>query len=478
VTADGFLLGVALILAILLVVGLIQALRVPRRYTRRIRPRDARRLSQRPPRSGSDAASRVFPPPTAPSPTPISKDASSPPEAAPVAATDEPAPRVAQASHPPTEEAPEFAGPRERELEECRRLFETGQYQEVLLRAEPHLQPAAAPDSVLAELWSLAGHARQALGDEEGARAAFDRAVHSAPEAEWAGHRRHLAALAALVGQRLLSRVERVGETSTGEERIATLRQAARWLKQGVTAAPEDAELASLLTRAHKGLWAGYGQTATTLIQRREFFGARRLLREALSDDDLPADRRETFKELLTVTFTGEIEQLTAQAIRRLDEEREEEGVALLERAERILDSMPTDAAGQEQLEAVKRRFWWGHTKLGLRRAEAGRFEDALGPLFRALEIDEVDPERQGETRAALILALNHVIKERASRIDRLMVEGKLEAAVGEGKWLRAVVEEGRQLGVREEELATALALARPVIARLDRARSGSSPPA
>ncbi|MEK7878495.1 MAG: hypothetical protein AAB285_01425, partial [candidate division NC10 bacterium] len=87
-----------------------------------------------------------------------------------------------------------------------------------------------------------------------------------------------------------------------------------------------------------------------------------------------------------------------------------------------------------------------------------------------------VDPERRAETRAALAQALDHVIRDGASRIDQLLDGGELEPAAREGEWLRAVAEEGRQLGLREEDLAASLAVARPIMARLDRARSGTSP--
>jgi tetratricopeptide (TPR) repeat protein len=362
-------------------------------------------------------------------------------------------------------------------LEDCRRFYETKRYGELLVLAEPHLgQATTGMDSALAELWSLVGRSRYALNDVEGARAAFEEAIRYAPDSDRATHQHHLAGLAALVGHRFLSRVERASEIATGEERIVTLQQAARWFKQGVMASPENEDLALSLARALKGLWAAYGQTATALLQRREFHGARRLLREALSDEDFPADRRDAFKDLLASTFTSEVEQLAAQAIRNLDEEREQEALALLQRAEGILTSIPTEAIVKERLEEVNRRLWWGYTKLGLRRVEAEEFEEALEPLFHALQIDEVDSERQGKTLATVIQALNHVIQDRATRIHQLMVEGKLETAVREGQWLRAVVEEGRELGVREEELAAALALARPIMARLDQAQTGSPP--
>lgn len=486
-TGDWLLLSIALILAVLLVVGLVQAFRVPRRSSRRIRPRGARRQSQRTPRRVPDAIARAVPP-RAEQPSPI---ALLPPHEVvlPLAETEvvltgvvpqaeDPSPVVVPASAfpAPPEESPSAPEGSAHLLEECQRFFETKRYQELLLLATPYLQQAGtASDAAFAELWSLVGRSREALNDEHGARAAFEEAIRCAPESDLAAHLRHLAVLAAVVGHRLISRVEHAPDTTPGEERIATLRQAAVWLKQGVLAVPENDYLASLLARAHRGLWASYGGAATALLRRREFHGARRLLREALSDADFPADRREAMRELLATTFTGEIGQLTAHALQSLDGGREQAAV-LLQRAENILASIPVETIAQAELLEANRRVWWGYTKLGLRRMEAGEFKEALEPLFRALRIDEVDPERRAETRAALVQALDHVIRDGASRIDQLLDEGKLEPAAREGEWLRAVAEEGRQLGLREEDLAASLAVARPIMARLERARSGTSP--
>jgi len=487
VTGDWLLLAVALILAVLLVVGFVQAFRVPKRSARRIRPRGARTQSQPTARRAPEAIeSSVQPRLEQPSPVP----APPPPEAAPPLAETEAlsiaavpqaeglsaAAAPAPASPAPPEEPPGVAERSARLLEECKQLFDAKRYQELLLLAAPHLEQAGpAVDAVLADLWSLVGRSREALNDEHGARAAFEVASRCAPEPERPAYQRHLGALAAVIGRRLISRVERALETAPGEERIAALRQAVAWLKQGVLSVPENDQLVSLLARAHGALWANYRGTATVLLQRREYHGARRLLREALSDPDFPSDRREAFRNLLTAAFTGEIEQLTAHAVRLLNDGREQEALAALQRAETILASIPGETVVKPRIQESSRGLWRGYTKLGLRRLEAGEFREALEPLFRALRVDEVDPERRAESRAALVQALNHVIRDRASRIDQLLQEGKLGPAAREGEWLRAVAEEGRQLGVREEELAASLAVARPVMVRLDRARSGTS---
>ncbi|MBI3625167.1 MAG: hypothetical protein HY215_03330 [Candidatus Rokubacteria bacterium] len=99
-------------------------------------------------------------------------------------------------------------------LEQCRSLYEEKQYQEVVAAAEPALQRALGEPSgsgprahEVAGLWSLLALSRQALGDEEGARSAFEEAIHAAPEADRPTYQQQLGALATSVGRRLLARV-------------------------------------------------------------------------------------------------------------------------------------------------------------------------------------------------------------------------------------------------------------------------------
>lgn len=188
-------------------------------------------------------------------------------------------------------------------LAECLAFYEAGQYQDVLMAAEPALERvgAASPERghEVAALWSLVGLARQALSDEEGARAAFEEAIRVAPEADRARYQSYLAALAAGVAQQLLARAEAFGEAGE-DKRLAILKQAVLWLRQGSAAASDDESLKAALERARKGLWVAYSRMANILIERRELQGARRLLREALTEEELPRDRRDAFEELLS----------------------------------------------------------------------------------------------------------------------------------------------------------------------------------
>jgi tetratricopeptide (TPR) repeat protein len=356
-------------------------------------------------------------------------------------------------------------------------MYQEKRYAEVIAAATPALEGSGReeaargrPSHETAALWSILGLARQALDDEDGARAAFEEAIRVAPAAERAAYRRHLAALAQMVARKLIARAEVLPDT-TGDERITMLKNAVLWLRQGLACAPEDPDLLQALERSRKGLWVSYGHLATAFIQRQEFHGARRLIREILAEEDVPEDRREAFRDLLAATFSGEIGQLTAHAIRTMQDEHEREALTSLERAERLLSSIPDEALSPTRREEVNRRLWWGYTKLGVRRLESGEYEDALGPLFRALRFEEVDGDRQQETRTALVRALEGATTARVEAIDQLLKTGNREAAAAEGERLRTLLREGLDVGLSVGDLTSVLATSRRV---LDGVETGS----
>ena len=475
---------------IFLLVGLAQALSPPPRRRRRVRRRRPGVPPRRRPGEAGTAASEVAPlarraapaftprsrpaapeAPPAPAPVPTLAPPLAPPAAAPPAT-----PPAAPAVSEPAPSAPP-AAPRapavELPLSECLGFYERRQYQAVVATAEPALQRAlgeaatAAPRAQdVAKLWSVLALSRQAVGDEEGALSAFEEAIHAAPEEDRSAYQTQAVALAAGASRRLLERAEQIAEP---EERIRGLRQAMVWLRQGLAAAPGDTELQAGQERARRGLWASYNQTAAALVQRQEFHRARRLIREALADEDFPADRRDQFAELLSATFTGEIGQLTASAIRTLEDEREREAVSFLQRAEGILSTMPPDAMPAKRREDANRRLWWGYTKLGMRRVEAGEYEGALEPLFHALKIGDIGPERQQETREELIRALEGVTDARGATIARLAKDGNRNAAVAEAERLKTLMRESLERGLSQQELSLALTKAKRVMEALER---------
>ena len=164
------------------------------------------------------------------------------------------------------------------------------------------------------------------------------------------------------------------------------------------------------------------------------------------------------FEELLSGTFGGEIGQLTAQAIRSMQEARESEALASLRRAEELLETIPDEALPPKRREEVDQRLWWGYTRLGVRRLEAGDYEDAVDPLVRALKLPDVSPDRQSETRAALVRALEGVADLRALSIRQLNDAGDRDGAVLRTETLRELLQSCTELGLSAEELSAVFA--------------------
>jgi tetratricopeptide (TPR) repeat protein len=360
-------------------------------------------------------------------------------------------------------------------LERCFELYEQQRYAEVVDRATSALDPSVAPASDAmasheqAALWSLVGLSKQALGDAEGARAALEEAVRVAPAGERATYQRHLGALALTAGRKCMARADLTPPTA-GRERIAALRDAVMWLRQGLAAVAEDEALEQALARARQVLWDAYRELAMALIQRQEFPNARRLVREALADEDVPDDRRDGFHDLLATTFSGEIGQLTAHAIRVMQSEHEREALAALQRAEALLGSIPDETLTPKRRLEVNRRLWWGYTKLGVRRVESGQFEDALEPLFHALKIGDAQTDGQQETRTALVRALESVTETRAESIDQLLQQGQRDAAIEESVRLRRLLREGLEVGLSRTDLTQALTKTRRVLEQVEQA--------
>jgi tetratricopeptide (TPR) repeat protein len=359
-------------------------------------------------------------------------------------------------------------------VEQCFALYQDTRYADVIALAasglEPHAEARGTSPNLayeVAALWSVTGLSKQALEDEEGARAAFEEAIRTAPDSERPTYQRHLAALGLTVARRLIARAETLPETAGGD-RAAALGQGGRWLRQALACAPEDATLREALERSRTRLWDSYAQFATALIQRQEFHGARRVLREALAAEGFPEERRDAFGDLLAATFGGEIGQLTAHAIRVMQDEHEREALASLERAEALLASIPTETLAPKRREEVNRRLWWGYTRLGARRVAAGAYEDAVEPLFHALRLSDADPEQLQEARAALVQALDGVTEARVESIDQLLKAGDRDGATRESDRLRKLLVESIELGLSQTELRSALTRSRRVLERVE----------
>ena len=310
-------------------------------------------------------------------------------------------------------------------VDECFALQQSGRHTEVLefaiaaLRGDREV-PRLEGAQETAALWSIVALAQQGLGEPVEARTALEAAVAAAPAADRPTYQRQLATLAEGVARRLLSEAEQHPRGDT-PECLDAVRSAVDWLEHGVVAVPADAGLAELNREAHARLWRVHERSVMALLQRQEFRAARRLLREALEDPRFPSDHADAFRDLLTGTFNGEIGQLTAQAIRTVQDGREPEALRALRRAESLLATLSDEALTSKRREEVDRRLWWVYSRLGERRLEAGDHAGALEPLVHALGYD-VGEDRHEETRALLERALDAAPDREAAIVhcDRL----------------------------------------------------------
>lgn len=359
-------------------------------------------------------------------------------------------------------------------LEECFALYQARRFEEVVelgattLRIAHADRPGLERSSETAALWAVVGLAKQGLGDLDGARSALDAAIQVAPDPDRPTYQRHLAALALGAARGLVGHAQNYASAET-DERVTAMRSAIAWLERGLAAVPGDPTLTETRASVERELWPAYGQVVATLIQRQEFHAARRLLRDAMADERFPETRGAEFRELLLSTFSGEIGQLTAHAIRTMQEGQDSEALAALRRAEELLVTIPDEALSPKRREEVEGRLWWGYTKLGARRVETGDFEEALDPLLHALSFASIGPERQDETRFALVRALEGIVETRALMIHELAERGDRDGALIRGEKLWALLRSGVDLGLAREDLAEAFAKTERLFAELGR---------
>lgn len=376
---------------------------------------------------------------------------------------------------PEEPEAPEPQEPaptaEESPLERLSAFWEEKRYTELVGEGLALIETTSFGPEDSAKLWGLVGLAKQALGDPDGARAAFEEAIIAAPPADRRTWERHQAALALSTARTLLDRAQGGGAVDA-DERATTVRSAINWLEGGLAVAAGDSALRDTLTTAREALWPTYAEVINGLVQRQEYHSARRLLREALADQECPVALQADFRELLSATFGGEIGQLTAEAIRRMQEGKEEEALATLDRAESLLATIPPEAIPPKRRQELERRLWWSYTKLGIRRVEGGMFEEAVGPLMHALSFEGVGPERQEETQGPLVRALNGIVEARTSLIRKLTDEGDREAALAICDKLWTFFKNAMEHGVTKEELAGPLGRAQQLFDKLGRRQS------
>ena len=365
---------------------------------------------------------------------------------------------------PVLEPAIDVAGAADR----CFALYEAGEYAAVVGAATGAIAASTAfRRGDVARLWSILALAHEAMDDRTSARAALESAIAAAPLGERAAYEQQLAALALRVAETLLARGDGVRGPES-EEDLGLLRETLDWLARGGTLAPGDAKFRELLDDVERRLWPGYERVVMTLIQRQQYPAARRLLGEALDDPRCPDARVETFRELFSGTFGGEIGQLTAQAIRSMQDARETEALGALERAEELLETVHDEALPPKRREEVDRRLWWGYKKLGRRRAQAGEYEAAADALSHALRFAGVGTDRQAETRGALVRALEGLVEQRVLVVRELAEAGDREAALVEIDALWTRLRRAVGDGLAEGDLAVAFAAAQRAFDEVD----------
>jgi hypothetical protein len=375
----------------------------------------------------------------------------------------------AGAAHPGVAVAETLAPPRSPAVvDQCVALHQAQRHAEAIALGLAEVQRAdstqAADPERTAALWSVIARARQALGEHAEARGALESAIDAAPEAERPVYARQLASLASEAASGLVADAD-AQKRPDAEERVTLLKQATAWMECATGASPDDAAVAALADDVQARLWSAYERTVSALVHRQEFRAARRLLREALADPRVPAAPVETFHELFSTTFSGEIGQLTAQAMRDAQDGREADAAVALRRVESLLARLSDEALSRERREEVSRRLSWGYHRLGERRLEASDAEGALEPLLRVLD-HEVDPERRGEVHALLVRALDTVSDARGTVVRDLARNGDRKTALAQCETLAALLQAAADRGVPAADLAD-------VVARVQRLSRG-----
>jgi len=359
----------------------------------------------------------------------------------------------------PAVEAVEHALARER----------AGQHAQAIEVAMPQLESAVdvdpdEPGFSRAALWALVGVSRHALGDVEGTQEALEAAVRAAPDGVSEGCPERIAAVAAPAAQRLLAAADRMSPTSA--ERVALLRMAVLWLEWRIVAAPATKEVSELLDKARETLWEGYALAGRGLLQRRQFARARRLVREALDSEDLPAVRRAPLVALAAQGVMRQIGRLVATA--RGTETPEPDALDALERAREILVATSVESIAPRRWHAANRRIWNGYMRLARRQIEGFELEEAVRPLLRALLIRDLDLGLERRTRELLARTIERIADRAGESIGRLLKAGDREAAMQRWQDVRGLIQKARDQGMSHEELAQAFSRARQMLEQIE----------
>jgi hypothetical protein len=361
-------------------------------------------------------------------------------------------------------------------IDTCLAMYRERRFAEVVSLGSAALEVNARMASVserhdeAAALFDLVGLSKQELGDCDGARAAFRAAVRGAEPQERPTYVRHLITLVRSVVDPIVA----AGAAAEGDEAAAHVRELRACvvaLEDALGVVPGDEGLRSASAAVREALSPACEWLVARVVSGEGDDQARELVREALADEAMPTAWRERLRESLTAASSAEIGQLTAQAIRSVQDGQDGEALAALERAERLSAALPSGSVEDERREEFERRLWWGYTKVGLRRVETKKFEDALEPLFRALRLGGIDEERLGETRAALVRALDGLVDTKWPAIQTLAAEDVAAAQV-EVEKLSALLRSSTERGINQDDLGEAFAKVLHLGQTLSQARS------
>jgi hypothetical protein len=204
------------------------------------------------------------------------------------------------------------------------------------------------------------------------------------------------------------------------------------------------------------------------LLRRREWGEARRLIDPALVRGDVSP---ETAGALLGVCVGAVARDLwrLRRALRRGPGD-EAPLAASMEATRVLLDSPPAAALPLEEQRRVGRWLWRGHTRLGLRRWRAGRFEGAVETLFQALAVRGIDERRGRLARDLLVRTLEDMAGQSLEVIPQLLDDGDRAAALEQAQHLLTHIRRAREEGVPAEDLAVAASRARQLLAHIEQA--------
>jgi hypothetical protein len=342
-------------------------------------------------------------------------------------------------------------------IEACLAMYNDGRFAEVVslgsaaLELHAEMAPVSNRPDEAAALMDLVGLSKKELGDRDGARTAFRAAIRGSEPRVRATYVRHLLALVRGVAD------PEIVSQDDDATRLRELRACTGVLDDVLSVVPEDEGARATQMMVRETLAAACERLVARVVSGDEDQEMRELVLETLTDHGMPAGWREKLREQFLSVSSAEIGQLTAQAIRSVQEGKDGDALAALERAERLSAALPSGAVVEERREEFERRLWWGYTKVGLRRIETGGFEGAMEPLFCALRLGGGDEERLAETRGALVRALEGVVDAGARTIRELGARDS-RAAQAEIEKLAALVQRATERGIQPDELGDAFA--------------------